>query len=522
MSAKFTLSWPTTSTVFAVLRNTSYQVYYIVGDVMETWAGGAGRTAADYDVQADATPAYGLHTFTVPTGLAAGNYIVQMFEQAGATAADSDCVYAIGNYDLNWSGSSIISLPGLLVGGDYAVSLTIRTTAGAAVGGVQVWLSIDGDRSNPVTTTKVTNASGVVTFYLDYTTYYVHCSLSTYTFVTASFTAASGSVTFVKDIATLISSGADSDYDESFITRALEVCRKGICEPTINKNNSDNYLIRRMEAAYGLILGEKQRNSNRPIVATLEIDMVSGQYDYAIPETLGPIVSVFSDSGVGTGYKLFYYNYSPFNVGGQGVWVEGNLLRIATNFPTSTPIKIEAMPNGTARLHRGICTINADGDEVTLGATPNKGTLDTTVNGLAGSMFRVLKVTGTSPTGNNIQSLPIRSYNATTRVATLACPLSPIPVIGAGGSIYYEIMPQMPVGLDMLPALYVAWEVNSTNGNLKRAKGCQDSYNNNMRHLRLQAFYSRVDTAALVDSDSYLNGENQGYTVPYSSIAGIP
>jgi len=526
MATKFVYNWPSTSTVFALIRNSAYEVFYIVGEAMETWAGGAARTAADYDIQADATPAYSMHTFTIPSTLPAGTYFVQLCEQAGGAAADSDCDDAIGVYDLYWNGSSIISLPGLLVPGDYAVALTIRTTDRDALGGIQTWLSTDGDRANPVTEAKVTNDAGLVTFNLDYTTYYIHCKLNGYTFVAASFTAASGSVTFTKDIATLIAAGSDSDYSESFLTRALEVFRKSVGEPTINKNNSDNYVISRMEAAYGLILGEKQRNLSRPIVATVEITIVSGQNDYQIPATLGPIVSVYSDADSGGTYKLFYYDFSPFNVGGQGVWVEGNVLRISSGWNVSSTIKVEAMPNGTARLHRGICTINADGDEVTFGATPNKGTLDTTVNGYAGSMLRILKVTGTSPTGNNIQELPIRSYNAVTRVATLACPLSPIPVIGDGGSIYYEIMPQIPVGLDMLPALYVAWETNNTNGNLKRARGCQETYNNNLRHLRLQAFYSRIDTAGLVDGDSYLNRDGGGYgsgvDMNYSSIAGVP
>jgi hypothetical protein len=91
--------------------------------------------------------------------------------------------------------------------GDYAVTLTIRTTGGSAVPGVRVWLNTSNDRTGNVAGTKVTNGSGQVTFNLEYTTYYMFCHLAGYTFASASFTAASGSVAFTKDIATATSAG---------------------------------------------------------------------------------------------------------------------------------------------------------------------------------------------------------------------------------------------------------------------------------------------------------------------------
>jgi len=525
MATKFTVNWASAVQLFAVFRNTDGEVYYIVGDVMEAWGGGAGRDADDYDVQGTSYTG-GLHVFTVPATLAEGTYITQVFEQAGGAPADTDVVDVIAEYSLRWTGSAIAD-PGGSVTGDYLVTLTIRTSGGTPLGGVQVWLSADNDRENPVQATKVTNDSGVVTFYLDYALYYIHCKLTGYTFVPASFTSAAGSVAFTKDIATAVTAGTDNEYSDSFITRALEVCRTCLDAPTINKKYSDNYLLRRMEASYPIILGEKQRNENPPVVVTLPVTMVSGQDDYSIPPTLGPIVSVYYDYG--SGIKLFYYEYGPFHVGGQGVWVEGNTLRKQSGFDISSTITVEALPRGVARLHRGTCTIDADGDAVTLGATPNKGTLDTGVKAYLGSILRIIQVTGTSPTGNNVQERLISGYDATTRVADLLVPLDPIPAAGAGGAIYYEIMPQLPIGLDMLPALYVAWEINQTEGKADRARGCKDTYNNNMRHLRLNAFFSRLDIAALVDSDSYLNpgqssgyGYGQGFEIPYASVAGVP
>src|SRR4030042_1782140 len=55
--------------------------------------------------------------------------------------------------------------------GDYAVTLTIRTTGGTPLSGVSIWVNTSNTRSGSDAGTKITDSNGQVTFYLEYTTY---------------------------------------------------------------------------------------------------------------------------------------------------------------------------------------------------------------------------------------------------------------------------------------------------------------------------------------------------------------
>ncbi len=110
--------------------------------------------------------------------------------------------------------------------GDYQVTLTLRTTGGTPVSGISVWVNSSNSRSGSVAGTKVTDTNGQVVFNLEYTTYYIFCKLSGYTFASASFTASAGGVLFTKDIATATSAGSSEFYSESFISRAIADARE--------------------------------------------------------------------------------------------------------------------------------------------------------------------------------------------------------------------------------------------------------------------------------------------------------
>lgn len=492
-------------TVTARVRNASGQYWHVATSAFEAYAAG-GHAASSYDVTMTGSGAG--FTGTFPTGITtAGDYNVEYWDSTITdTPVGYQDVYVRAGTAYNFSG--LIGL-GSSGAGNYAVALTIRTAAGVALAGARVWLSTDGVSSNNVSGSKTTDNAGLVTFYCDYTTYYVHCHLAGYTFAAASFTAAAGSVTFTKDIATAIVTGSASDYATAFLVRYLALVQKKANEPTINKKFSDDYLIERAEEVFALVLGEKQRQEQDPIVATIEITVVDGQNDYVLPACFGPIQAVYYDSGQGT--KWFYRRGSSYNPCGQGVWVEGNLLRLQDSLIAyGETITVEAWPTGTARLHCGVCTINADGDEVTLGATPYLGTLDKSINAYLGSILRIINVTGTSPTGNCIQQCKITSYNWSTRVATLAAALSPIPAAGAGGYIYYEIAPQIPITLDAIIGYKVAADLLSGEGLPKKADGCLRVYQANLRHLRLSAFASQLPSAGLSDADTFQNAAYGG------------
>lgn len=477
-------------TITGSVLNRSGQVWYVAGAVFEDF-GTDGRTWSDYQITMTETSvgASGCYRGDFPAA-DAGFYKIVYWD----SDITSQPVAGDHGFEFQWDGSAEVIEGGV---GDYEVVLTIRTTGAVVLPGARVWISTDNDRENLTAGPYTTDDSGEVTFHCDYgTKYYVHCHLSGYNFASANFTPASGSVAFTKDIATsAVAAGSASDYVDSLLVRCIELVRKWSDEPKLNSKYTDAYIIERAENAFALVLGEKRRQEQDPIVATVEVTISSGTYTYQLPACMGPVIAVYStDANDQWGYKLFYSRYGSNNSYGKGVWVEGHTLHIQQgyNFNSQT-LKVEFWPNGCARLHCGTCTLDTDGDAATLGATPYLGTMDRAINAYAGSIFRVIKVSGSTVVGNVIQEVPITAFNAVTRVATLQQALDPIPTTD-DGSIFYEIAPQIPIPLDSVLGMRVAWEINAIE-QPKKAAGCLAMYNSNMRHVRLDAYMSQVMSA---------------------------
>lgn len=388
--------------------------------------------------------------------------------------------------------------------GDYQVTLTIRTTGGTPVSGISVWVNSSNSRSGSVAGTKVTDTNGQVVFNLEYTTYYIFCNLSGYTFASASFTSAAGSVAFTKDIATATSAGSSAFYTDSFLSRAIVDTREATDEPSMAAKYSDARIIEHLEKAYILVLNEKNRNSRTPAVAKINKIIASGTTTYVLPHTVGSVHGIYKADS--SGGKVFYDSRSKFNPYGRGIWIENQTLHMQTTemYGIGTEITIEYVPSGIARLHNGTCSLNADGTIVTFGTTPNAGVLDTHHEAYAGSIFRCLGADGTVATGNYLQERVITAYDETTREATLDSPLSPIPTTD-DGNIYYEIAPAISKGMDTVVALYAAYRIVATEGNAKRASSILKTYRNALRNVRLTAYYSYLPDAPIDRSDSNNN-----------------
>ena len=378
--------------------------------------------------------------------------------------------------------------------GDFAVTLTIRTTGGTPISGISVWVNSSNTRSASVAGTKVTDTNGQVVFNLEYTTYYIFCNLSGYTFASASFTASAGDVSFTKDIGTAVSVGASSFYSDSFLSRAIVDIRESDDEPITNAKYTDVRIIEHIEKSYIVVMNEVNRNSRTPAVAKITKIIAQGVTAYNLPHIVGSVHGIYKAGDEGG--KIFYDSRSKYNPYGRRIWIENQTLHLQTTdiFGSGEEITIEFAPSGIARLHNGTCTINAAGTVVTFGATPNAGTLDTHHEAYAGSVFRCLGADGTTVVGNYLQERVITAYDETTREATLDVALSPIPTTD-DGNIYYEIAPCIHKGMDTVVALFAAYRLMSNEGNVKRANSILKNYRNEIRNVRLTAYYSHMREA---------------------------
>lgn len=293
-------------------------------------------------------------------------------------------------------------------------------------------------------------------------------------------------------------------YSESFLTRSIVDIREAVDEPIINKKYTDTRVIRHLEKAFILVLNEKNRNNKTPATVKQTITVVSGTTEYVLPYVMGSLHGLYDLSDTGT--KVFFDGRSSYNPFGRRVWLEDHTLHIQTvdSIGVGSELTAEWIPNGIARLHNGACTIDATGKIITFDATPNAGDLDTHSKAYAGSKFRILGLDGTTVTGNYMQERNITDYDNTTRQATLDVALSPIPTTD-DGNIYYEIAPFISQAFDSVVPLYAAYRISSIEGNAKRAKGILDAYRNELRNVRLTAFYSNMPEAPRLRSDSYDN-----------------
>ena len=102
MSNEIHIDYPSSYTLYAVVRNSAGEVWYVAGQVFETW-GTSSRDADDYDIaMVDKTGSRFVGSFD--TNIAAGTYSVQLFRRAGANPADTDRF--VGGRRIRWSGTA--------------------------------------------------------------------------------------------------------------------------------------------------------------------------------------------------------------------------------------------------------------------------------------------------------------------------------------------------------------------------------------------------------------------------------
>jgi hypothetical protein len=105
MAAEIRVIYPSGSTLYATVRNAAGNVWYVVGQVFESW-GTAGRDADDYDI-ALVGDAGDIYVGDFDTNIAAGRYAVQAYIRATGTPIDADI--SIGGEEIEWSGTAEIT-----------------------------------------------------------------------------------------------------------------------------------------------------------------------------------------------------------------------------------------------------------------------------------------------------------------------------------------------------------------------------------------------------------------------------
>lgn len=308
---------------------------------------------------------------------------------------------------------------------------------------------------------------------------------------------------------------ANEEYNLSglFLQRALEEARTNIDEPGINAKYTDALLLSKLQQAYTMVLGELRRNAQSPVVASFPVLIQQGVTEYPLPYHMAAVYAVFEDSP--SGIRVFWNSRSRLNPGGPGVRVEGATLMVPSGFLSDgTVLTVEYAPGGAAGFHIGRLTYDSfseDRLQVTLPGQSDLllGTLDTRRHAYVGSLIRIVGGDGYSAMEEHL----IAGYDRDTRVAVLQTAVAEAAIPNEMGSessseaddefCLYEIAPMVYVGLDHVVGLYVARWIAGIEGHTSRARELARMYADGMRVVRLNAFYSRVDEASKLRTDTH-------------------
>ncbi len=110
MANEIHVDYTSGSTLYAVVRNGAGEVWYVGGQVFESWGTG-GRAANDYDISLT-DKGGNRYVGNFDANIAAGRYSVQVFLQAGANPADGDNL--VGGGEIVWSGVGEVTSDKLL------------------------------------------------------------------------------------------------------------------------------------------------------------------------------------------------------------------------------------------------------------------------------------------------------------------------------------------------------------------------------------------------------------------------
>jgi len=110
MANEIHVDYTSGNTLYAVVRNSTGEVWYAVGQAFEAWGTGS-RAADDYDISlTDKSGSRYVGSFD--GNIPAGRYSVQAFLQPGANPADGDNL--VGSGEIVWSGVGEITSDKLL------------------------------------------------------------------------------------------------------------------------------------------------------------------------------------------------------------------------------------------------------------------------------------------------------------------------------------------------------------------------------------------------------------------------
>ena len=146
MASEIQWSHKPSLTEYAEVRNATASIWNVASGALTSFLSGQAANTAIAAVEQGISAYY---TATFPSALPPGFYNIRARQQLGGSAADSDTVVAVG--DFQWDGSAVLPLSNLATSGQIAQIGPIRVARGTMIQNVPLYLKSSADHVTPLT-----------------------------------------------------------------------------------------------------------------------------------------------------------------------------------------------------------------------------------------------------------------------------------------------------------------------------------------------------------------------------------
>lgn len=272
-----------------------------------------------------------------------------------------------------------------------------------------------------------------------------------------------------------------------FLKQTHDRVRVWVDDPTIFSQFGDSVISDYIRRAYADIFSDLNRTNVFRAVARVNLPVVAGQQNYALPITFGRLISLTkhdANTDLVEAEALPSHNLDPYQL---GFVIENQTLRYLTKPTSAETLRLTYVPNGEASIFEATSAANKH-DTTTVGSpVVIAGAVSLLPHAYVGYNLRVL-TPGASPAV--MQDHLITAYDVDTTVDavtgqqkfTLANAFSP--AIPAGNVITFEVTPHSAYRMIDIVSLRVARFLSSATGDSERRDTLNAEYRDALQTLR--------------------------------------
>lgn len=230
-----------------------------------------------------------------------------------------------------------------------------------------------------------------------------------------------------------------ADSTGSMIASVFDMARAIVEEPIGESQYDDAFLARQvLPACWTKVWNACRLGAQNPALIKFTFTATAGVEEVRLPPCIGQIWRVGKFNSTTGELTDDWRPDGEFHPWGPGWSIQQNMLTFRP-YPvrTETDWAIWFVPSADALLHRGTGVAQSTTRlGVALDATPDIGLLDPRVNAYVGSVFRLINNTGVP-----VDERVIKTFTASTRVATWSLAFDSTNYPASGASVNYEIAP---------------------------------------------------------------------------------